>query len=127
MRGAKYAFANSSRLQKRLEAMGIRYLHFKALAPPPETRRIQKDADRDEGILKSERAGLSPAFIRDFDEKVLVPFDQQSFFNELPSSSRKVALFCVERDPAACHRSLVAKYLSKRFGFIVEDIVPWKS
>jgi len=127
MRGSKYAFANSSRLQARLAAMGIRYLHFKALAPPTETRRIQKQADQAAGVSKNERAGLSPTFIRDFEEKVLVPFDEQAFFGAFPPSSQTVALFCVEREPAACHRSLVAKYLSKRYGFIVKDIVPWKS
>lgn len=127
MRGAKYAFANSARLQARLEALGIRYLHCKALAPTTDIRQIQVRADDEQGILKSERTGLSPAYIRAYQEKILDSFDAGSFFGELPPDSRTVALFCVEGKPSACHRSLVAEYLSKHNGFIVEDILPWKS
>lgn len=127
MRGPKYAFANSTRLQAKLSEMGIHYLHYKALAPLPEIRQIQKQADQVGGILKSERARLSPAFIRDFEAKVLASFDAQAFFDALPASAQRIALFCVESDPAGCHRSLVARYLSERFDYPVEDILPWKS
>jgi hypothetical protein len=36
-----------------------------------------------------------------------------------------VALFCVEREPAACHRSLVAARLSRDLGLDVEHLGPW--
>jgi len=35
-----------------------------------------------------------------------------------------VALFCVEREPAACHRSLLAERLGKDLGIEVEHIIP---
>jgi hypothetical protein len=31
---------------------------------------------------------------------------------------------CVERDPEACHRSLIAARLEREFGFAVEDLRP---
>ena len=38
LRGTKYAFANSQRLQNRLREMGLHYIHLRELAPPPEVR-----------------------------------------------------------------------------------------
>lgn len=127
VRGSQYAFANRARLQVRLQELGIAYLHLKALAPPPEIRQIQKDVDHIQGIRKSERAGLSPGFARAYQEQVLDLFDPQAFFSPLPPESRTLALFCVERQPSACHRSLLAQYLSTRYGFSVEDLLPCKS
>jgi uncharacterized protein (DUF488 family) len=34
------------------------------------------------------------------------------------------ALFCVERDPEACHRSLIAAQLSERFGLQIVHLRP---
>jgi uncharacterized protein (DUF488 family) len=34
------------------------------------------------------------------------------------------ALLCVERDPHACHRSLVAERMTARFGLEVEHLLP---
>lgn len=36
----------------------------------------------------------------------------------------RATLLCVERDPEACHRSLVAARLRDEFGFEVEDLRP---
>ena len=41
VRGAEYAFANRARLQQRLAALGIRYLHLRELAPTPALRQRQ--------------------------------------------------------------------------------------
>jgi hypothetical protein len=38
--------------------------------------------------------------------------------------SRRRFLLCVERDAAACHRSLVANWLAKDEAIVVEHIVP---
>jgi uncharacterized protein (DUF488 family) len=35
-----------------------------------------------------------------------------------------VALLCVERDPEACHRSLVAERIAERFGLALEHLRP---
>ena len=34
------------------------------------------------------------------------------------------ALFCVERDPEACHRWLIAQRLAERHGVVVEHLRP---
>ena len=38
--------------------------------------------------------------------------------------SSKAALLCVERDPEACHRSLIAARLQRNWDFRVEDLRP---
>ena len=45
VRGAEYAFVNHKRLVARLESLGIEYVHRRDLAPTPEVRQRQKDAD----------------------------------------------------------------------------------
>ena len=57
VRGSKYAFLNSTRLQERLGALGIRYLHLKELAPTAEIRAIQKAKDAEDGGGKRVRNG----------------------------------------------------------------------
>ena len=44
VRGSRYAFSNSRRLQARLADLGIEYHHFPNLAPTAEIREIQKTA-----------------------------------------------------------------------------------
>jgi hypothetical protein len=34
------------------------------------------------------------------------------------------ALFCVERDPEACHRSLIAAMLADEYGVAVRHLLP---
>lgn len=124
VRGSAYAFANHKRLLSRLEALGISYIHRRDLAPTPEIRQRQKDADKAEKITKRKRSTLSPTFIREYRESVLTNFDPQAFLEDLPEETRVVALFCVEREPAACHRSLVAEELSIKTGVEVEHLQP---
>ena len=42
---------------------------------------------------------------------------------ELPAG-RATALLCVERDPEACHRSLIAERLATEHGVEVTHLVP---
>ena len=124
MRGAKYAFANSQRLQAKLEELGIRYYHLKELSPTPEVRQIQKQVDQFQDIEKRKRSTLSQEFVQAYEKSVLDQVDLSSLINRLPDDSQVVALFCVEKEPGACHRSIVAKKLSKQHGFPFEDILP---
>ncbi|MBU0511105.1 MAG: DUF488 domain-containing protein [Chloroflexi bacterium] len=124
VRGAKYAFANHKRLQARLESLGIEYIHHRDLAPMPEIREHQKDADKTEKVAKRKRSTLSPGFIAAYQEDVLAGFDPQTFVDDLPEETSVVALFCVEREPAACHRSLVAERLRLIDGVEVEHLLP---
>lgn len=112
VRGKEYAFANSGRLQKRLAELGIRYLHLRELAPSPELRKRQTDADKAEGIAKRKRAALGEAFIAGYHD-AMSGFDSRKFIESLGPQTNAVVFLCVEREPAACHRSLLAERLRK--------------
>lgn len=124
VRGARYAFANHKRLQARLQALGIYYFHRRDLAPTPEIRQRQKDADRQKRVAKRDRKTLSPGFIRAYQEEILANFDAQAFLDDLPIGAKKVVLFCVEREPTACHRLLLAENLEGTLGVEVEHLLP---
>jgi uncharacterized protein (DUF488 family) len=109
LRGARYAFANSRRLQARLEAMGIRYEHRLDLAPGKITRQIQDIHDRINKSSKRERTCLAPAFIEAYHRECLADFDVEAYLAGLDSSYKTIVFFCVECEPQACHRSLVAE------------------
>jgi uncharacterized protein (DUF488 family) len=111
VRGKEYAFVNSQRLQKRLAELGIRYLHFQELAPSPRVRQRQAEVDEAAGVAKRKRTTLSEEFIAAYREERLSVFDSRKFIEDLGAEARSVALFCVEREPAACHRSLLAERL----------------
>jgi uncharacterized protein (DUF488 family) len=124
VRGAEYAFANSQRLQARLAELDIRYLHRPDLAPPDEAREKQAAADKAAGIAKRKRVELSPAFVEVYEREVLDHFNPQSLLDELPADAGVVALMCVEREPAACHRSLLAAHLQRQLGVEVRHLRP---
>src|SRR5512146_822054 len=83
VRGAEYAFVNSARLQRRLAELGIRYLHFQDLAPTPELRQKQYEADKAERTAKRKRTQLSDAFIQAYRQEHLAGFDAQKFLERL--------------------------------------------
>jgi hypothetical protein len=124
VRGSIYAFANSERLQAGLAGLGIRYLHCKELAPSAETRSAQYAADRAAGIAKRQRAVLGQAFIDAYRRERLEGFDSAAFVAGLGPEARVAALFCVEREPAACHRSLLAARLAADLGVEVVHLLP---
>lgn len=124
LRGATYAFANSQRLQERLADLGIRYLHRRDLAPSPAVRRKQAEADKKSKTPRRQRTALSEAFVEAYRQEVLSGFDPQSLLADLPQDARVVALFCVEGEPAACHRSHLAQHLQDSLGLDVEHLVP---
>ena len=121
VRGAEYAFVNSARLQARLEELAIPYVHRLDLAPSEEVRRVQAEADAREGIAKRSRSQLGDAFVAAYTAEHLTDFDAQGFLDT--ASTRPVCLFCVEREPAACHRSLLAAALADA-GASVEHLIP---
>lgn len=124
VRGAEYAFANSRRLQARLAEIGIRYVHRIDLAPPDSVRRRQAAVDQAAGVAKRKRSELSPVFIEAYHDEVLSGFDPQSLLDKLPDGAAVVALMCVEREPAACHRSLLAERLRENLGVEVVHLTP---
>lgn len=124
VRGATYAFANSQRLQSRLADLGIRYLHRKDLAPPKALRAKQAEADKAAKTARRQRTELGEAFIQGYQNERLMHFQPPSLLDDLELDAQVVALFCVERVPTACHRSLVADKLAKELSLEVEHILP---
>ena len=124
MRGSEYAFANSARLQKRLAELGIRYLHVRELAPTPELRAAQARADKAERVARRKRVALGDVFVEGYCRERLADFDSRRFLDLLGNEAKVVALFCVEREPAACHRSLLAQRLEKDLGITVAHLIP---
>jgi uncharacterized protein (DUF488 family) len=122
MRGSTYAFANSERLQQRLSELGIRYVHRRELAPTQKIRDRQAQADREAGEGKRSRTALAPAFVDAFRSERLAGFDSAGFIRELGQDVRAVALFCVESEPQACHRSLVSERLARDLNLPVEHL-----
>jgi uncharacterized protein (DUF488 family) len=114
LRGSSYAFANSSALQSRLKAHDIAYLHELALAPSDELRTLQKQADKTSGVSKRMRQELSPEFVAGYLAQI-ESFDFRVFLESLGRRER-LAFFCVESTPQACHRSLVAAEVHRRLG-----------
>ncbi len=124
VRGREYAFANSARLQKRLADLGVRYVHLHELAPTPAIRQRQLSADKAEGIAKRKRIALGEAFITAYREERLAAFDSRNFLEQMGPEALTVALFCVEREPSACHRSLLAERLQQDLGLEVVHLKP---
>jgi uncharacterized protein (DUF488 family) len=115
MRGARYAFLNSSRLQKMLASAGIKYLHALDLAPTASVRDAQKKDDLASGMTKRDRTRLSPVFIEKYRSEILSKFNATAL-RAAVNGAEVVALFCVEGHPAACHRSLAAEHLVQVLG-----------
>lgn len=114
VRGAKYAFVNSNRLQQRLDELNIKYIHFINLAPTKEIRELQKKVDKQAGVLKQDRDKLGKIFTIAYEDRILSNYDFNDFINNLVEvKANKVVLFCVEEKPEACHRSIVSKKLEK--------------
>ena len=114
VRGTQYAFANSQKLQKKLNSLGIRYMHVLDLSPTNEIRHLQYAADEKAGIGKRNRQILSAAFISAYKNQILKSYSFDTLMQELVKlKTKKAVLFCVEKDAAACHRSLVAEKLQR--------------
>ena len=124
VRGHDYAFANSRRLQARLAELGIRYVHRIDLAPPNAARAQQAAADQAAGIARRKRTALGPAFVEIYTREVLAHLDPAALRADLPADAAVIALMCVEREPAACHRSLLAERLRHELGVEVIHLAP---
>jgi uncharacterized protein (DUF488 family) len=122
VRGSEYAWANAARLQEALAEAGIRYTHMKELAPTTAMREAQYREDDRRGEGKRSRTELADEYVRLYTEQVLDPADLEPVVRWIGTSS--AALLCVERDPEACHRSLIAARLAAEFGFSVADLRP---
>ena len=122
VRGSEYAWANARRLEAALAEAGISYSHLPELAPTTEMRRLQYREDERRGEGKRSRTELAPEYVRQYTEQVLEQVDLGPIVSWV--GSKRAALLCVERDPEACHRSLIAERLRQEFGFEIEHLKP---
>jgi uncharacterized protein (DUF488 family) len=123
VRGPEYAWANAKRLQAALTEAGVAYRHHPELAPTTELRRLQYAEDDRQGVGKRSRAALAPAYRERYIAEILDHADLDAVVASLPADGAG-ALFCVERDPEACHRSLVAERLAAGHGIEVTHLRP---
>jgi uncharacterized protein (DUF488 family) len=116
VRGSQYAFANSQRLQDKLADLSIKYLHETGLAPTPEIIKLQDKFDKEHQIQRRKREELTDVFKVAYKNKILSKFDIRKFIKDLAESgAKKLVLFCVEKSPAACHRSLVTNKIKQLY------------
>jgi uncharacterized protein (DUF488 family) len=123
VRGSEYAWANSARLQAALAGAGIEYRHHRELAPTTELRQLQYREDARLGVGKRSRAALAPEYRERYVKEILDRVDLAPIVDAMPADAAS-ALFCVERDPEACHRSLIAARLTDEYGVPVEHLRP---
>jgi uncharacterized protein (DUF488 family) len=123
VRGPDYAWANSRRLQAALAEAGIAYRHHPELAPTTELRRLQYVEDDRRGVGKRSRTELAPAYRERYTKEILDRADLEPLVASLPSEGA-AALLCVERDPEACHRSLIAARLAAEHDVEVTHLLP---
>jgi len=123
VRGSEYAWANSARLQAALAGAGVEYRHHRELAPTTELRRLQYREDARLGVGKRSRSELAPEYRERYTREILDEVDLVTIVAGLPVGAAS-ALLCVERDPEACHRSIVAERLAAEHGVTVVHLRP---
>jgi uncharacterized protein (DUF488 family) len=123
VRGSQYAWANSKRLQAALSEAGIAYEHLPELAPTTELRHLQYAEDARQGVGKRSREQLAPEYVSRYVRERLERVDLEPIVASMPDDG-DTALFCVERDPEACHRSLVAERMATQFGLELRHLRP---
>ena len=123
VRGSEYAWANAQRLVAMLAVASIGYSHRKDLAPTTELRRLQYAEDDRRGEGKRSRTELAPGYVSGYREEILSHVDLAELADAL-SEHALPALLCVERDPEACHRSLITDALAGSHGASVHHLRP---
>ena len=123
VRGPEYAWANSRRLQAGLGEAGIAYRHHRELAPTTEMRQLQYREDDRLGVGKRSRSELAAEYVRRYRAEILDQVDLEPVAEAIREEG-PATLLCVERDPEACHRSLIAARLAERHGFTIRHLRP---
>lgn len=95
-----------------LERAGIGYRHVRALGTPAEGR-------------AAARAGRSAEMKRIFGAR-LAGTEAQAAVAGLTAAARegRLCLLCLERDPARCHRTLVAEAIARTGGIAIVHLQP---
>lgn len=97
-------------LSTSLQEAGVGYTHLRSLGTPKSGR-------------QAARAGDAPLMRRIYCEEVLDTAGGQAALDELArmAEAAPICLLCYERDPAQCHRRVLAERLASR-GFAVSDL-----
>ena len=105
----KRGFSKSA-LREALAGQGIGYEHFVTLGTPKEGR-------------QAARAGDADLMRRIYCDRVLATEPAQEALRDLEALAQEqpVCLLCFERDPAHCHRRILAQRLGER-GFECVDL-----
>ncbi|MCC5977882.1 MAG: DUF488 domain-containing protein [Salinarimonas sp.] len=89
-------------LAARLDAAGIRYTHFRALGDPKPGR-------------EAARAGRHAEFLKIYTNHLKLQESRNALDDlEAFSADEPTCLLCFERDPATCHRLIVAERIVAR-------------
>ena len=123
VRGREYAWANARRLQAALDGAAIEYRHLPELAPTTDLRELQYAEDSRRRVGKRSRKELAPEYRERYTAEVLDRADLAAVAASLAADSA-AALLCVERDPEACHRSLIAERLATEHDVEVTHLRP---
>jgi hypothetical protein len=115
-------WANARRLEAALGEAGLGYRHVPELAPTSELRRLQYREDDRAGVGKRSRRELALEYRERYLKEILDRVDLAALAADLPLGT--AALFCVERDPDACHRSLIAERLTDELGLEIRHLRP---
>ena len=117
VRGPEYAWANAKRLQAALEEAGIEYEHIHCSPRPRPSSAAPVRRGRPQGRRESAREpSWRPAYVSATPTEILASADLGRPRRLRCPAEGASALFCVERDPEACHRSLVADRLATEHG-----------
>jgi uncharacterized protein (DUF488 family) len=123
VRGSQYAWANSLRLQAALADAGVAYRHHPELAPTTELRQLQYREDARLGVGKRSRVELAADYRERYTTEILDRVDLGSLLAQQPAGE-VFALLCVERDPEACHRSVIAERLAREHAVRITHLRP---
>jgi uncharacterized protein (DUF488 family) len=120
VRGHDYAWANAKRIEAELRGAGVVYQHVPELAPTTSMREAQYEADTAKGEGKRSRTVLSHVYVERYTEEILDRADLDRLVQFIGRSTP--VLFCVEREAAACHRSLIAGRLARDYDFRIVNL-----
>jgi hypothetical protein len=84
---------------------------------------VQYAEDTRQGVGKRSREVLAPEYRDRYIHEILDQVDLAPIVAAMPERG-STALLCVERDPEACHRSLIAARLTEELGVPVEHLRP---
>ena len=88
-----------------------------------ELRHLQYAEDARQGVGKRSRRELAADYARRYTTEILDHADLTPVVSALPTRGT-AALLCVERDPEACHRSLIAQRLAARHNVAIAHLRP---